>query len=170
MSKYFCVLLSAVLVLSVSALGNAPAMAASDARVIKAKKCLFPKSKKRAPGWICNAQVDGLAVTAVGSATKSAAGISFMEQMAAADARVQLARNVRAEVQKNTPGSDVAVDKDTDRALIAKITNDSLSGTKIIKIAYGPKGTLYVLVGLDETNAKKLVESITAEYLEQRHK
>jgi hypothetical protein len=161
------------MVLSVDALGDTQIAPAKDAKVTKEKKCVFPKSRKRAPIWICNAHTDGLAVTAVGSAVKSGAGISFMEQMAAADARVNLARDLRVSVQNKIKGSEDSTSKDAadqDGAIITKISNDSLQGTRIVKSAYGPNGTLYVLVGLDETSANKLIESISAEYLEQKRK
>lgn len=162
---FFCVLLSVALVLSTDALGGTPT---ATAKAVKGKKCLFPKSKKRAPTWVCDAKVEGLTVTAVGSAAKSKAGISFMEQMAAADARTHLAQNLSGPVQKNIAGSANAANSDS--ASITRIANESLQGTKVMKKAYGPNGTLYVLVGLDEASAKKLNESITADYLQQKRK
>ena len=163
MRKLLCMLLPAAMVLSANAWCDTQAPAAADARVTKAKRCLFPNSRKRAPDWVCNAHADGMALAAVGSAAKSSAGISFMEQMAAADARVHLARNLRRSVQNRLKA-------DGDSAQITRIANDSLQGTRIVKSAYGPDGTLYVLVGIDEQNAKKLVDSITAEYQAQQHK
>ena len=95
----------------------------------------------------------------MGSAAKSKAGISHMEQMAAADARTQLARNLSGAAQKNVAGSANKGAADRDSTLI---TDESLQGTKIVKKAYGPNGTVYVLVGLDEASAQKLRESATA--------
>lgn len=146
MRKFFCVLLSATMVLSGYALADTPAT--TDAKVKKAKKCVFPKSKKRAPDWVCNAHADGLAVAAVGSAAKSDAGLSFMEQMATADARTHLAQNLRSAGQKKMA--------DSDGASTTSVTNESLQNTKVMKSAYGPDGTLYVLVGLDEAGVQKL--------------
>ncbi len=171
MRKLSCVLLSAVMVLSLDVLAGT--QAAVVAKVGKAKKCLFPKSRKRAPSWVCNAHVDGLAVTAVGSSAKSDAGISFMQQMAAADARVHLAQNLRGSVQIRIKGSEHSASKapnERDSVLITKITNESLRDTKIVKSIYGPDGTLYVLVGLNGASAKKLIDSVCEEYLEQKHK
>jgi len=176
MRIFFCVLLSATLVLGGYALGATPTTTASatavDAKAKKTKKCVFPKSMKRAPSWVCNGRADGLAVTAVGSAAKSGAGISFMEQMAAADARVHLARNLHGSIKisgkrkiSGSKDSATGVAADQDSALI---TDASLEGTKIIKSAYGPDGTLYVLVGLDEASAQKLRESIAADHLKHR--
>lgn len=166
---FLCALLSAVLVLSGDALGGTPT---ANVKAAKAKKCLFPKSKKRAPNWVCDSKVDGWAVTAVGSAIKSKAGISFMEQMAAADARMKLARSLSEAAQKNIAGKANAANKDMKDRGSALITDsdESMQGAKIIKRAYGPKGTLYVLVGLDETSAKKQNESIPADYHQQKRK
>lgn len=167
MRKLLCVLLSAALILSFDALGATPG--SSSATTKKTKKCLFPKSKKRAPSWVCDAQADGMAAAAVGSAAKSKAGISHMEQMAAADARSRLVQNFHESAQKNTSGSKDSANRNM-AALTTSNTNDFLQGAKIIKKAYGPKGTLYVLVGLDEANAQKLRESIAADYQEQKRK
>ena len=170
MRKLLWVLLSATLVLSVDALGATPGSTSTTVKVKKTKKCLFPKSKKRAPSWVCDAQADGMAATAVGSAAKSGAGISHMEQMAAADARSRLVQNVRESVQKDNAGGKDAANKNMAASDSALTTNDTLQGAKIIKKIYGPKGRLFVLVGLDETNAQKLRESIAANYPEQKHK
>ena len=97
MRKIFCVLLSATVFLCADAFGGTPT---TTGKAIKAKKCLFPKSRKRAPSWVCKAPADGSVMTAVGSAGKSGAGTSFMEQMAAADARMQFARNLRGQAGK----------------------------------------------------------------------
>lgn len=96
-----------------------------------------------------------------------------MEQMAAADARTHLAQNLSRSVQKKIASPANASNKDTagrESDLITRIANESLQGTKVIKKAYGPNGTLYVLVGLDEANAKRLNESITADYLQKKTK
>ncbi len=154
MHKIFCVLLSAALVLSGSAWCDTPNTTTTATNEKNAKKCLFPKSRKRAPLWVCDAHADGLTVAAVGSSAKSKAGLSFMEQQAAADARVHLAQNLHGSRQRKIAGSD--------GASTTLITNASLQGTKILKSAYGPDGTLYVLLGLDEANAKKLRESLTS--------
>lgn len=171
MRKLFCVLLSAAITLSVDAVADTQAKAAAVALAGKAKKCLFPKSRKRAPNWICNVPVDGLAVTAVGSSAKSDAGISFMQQMAAADARAHLAQNLHGPVQNKIKGSNANKAPDErDSTLITRITNDSLRDTKIVRSIYGPDGTLYVLVGLNGSREKKLIDSISADYLAHKRK
>jgi len=128
--------------------------------------CVFPNSDMAAPGWICDEPVEGIAVSAVGSATKSDAGPAFMKQMAATDARVQLAQNMKVQVQnmiKQYVETTGAASKETvDRvntSVTKQITDQSLSGTRILKSRSGPDGTLYVLVGLDESAAQQLTES-----------
>ena len=65
-----------------------------------APECVFPDATSAtAPGWICDEPVEGVAVSAVGVAEKSAAGHSFMKNMAATDARVQLAQSMKVHVQ-----------------------------------------------------------------------
>ena len=128
--------------------------------------CTFPNSKESAPGWICDEPVEGMPVTAMGSAAKSDAGHDFMKQMAATGARVQLAQNMRVQVQnmiKQYVETTGAANKETvDRvntSVTKQITDQTLQGTRIIKSITGPDGTLYVLVGLDETVAQKLTEA-----------
>lgn len=165
------VLLSAALVAGADARGETQASAATSATVKKGKKCTFPKSRKRAPEWVCTPRAQGLAVAAVGSAARSKAGASFMEQMATADARARLARDVRQAVRKKVMGGAPAASNkvdERDEAVMTAVTNDTLQGAKVEKKVYGPKGTLYVLVGLDAAHAKQLIESITAEYLKQK--
>lgn len=165
MRQFMCVLVSAAMVLSGYAWGDTPVATAADAKMNRTKKCLFPKSKKRAPAWVCHAQTGGLAVAAVGAAAKSKAGLAFMEQMAAADARAQLVQKLRVPMHKKMPGSAGTANGETaerDKAFITRISEESLSGTKIMKRAYSPNGTLYVLMVLDETDAQKLRETIKA--------
>ena len=165
MRKLMSVLLSVAMVLSGYAVGDTLSVTGSQAKVSKAKKCLFPKSRKRAPAWVCDAHADGLAVAAMGSAVKSKAGLAHMEQMAAADARAQLVRSLRRAERKNSASSANAANGDA-----AEISEETLTGAKIIKRAYAPNGTLYVLMGLDETEAQKLREAIKASELGQRSK
>lgn len=171
MRKILQVVLSMAMVLSIGVFTSTQVAAATEVKVKKAKKCLFPKSKKRAPSWVCDAHAEGLAAAAVGSFAKSRAGLSHMEQMAAADARANLVRDLHGSVQsKIKDGAQTAGKDDVDSALIDKITNDSLEGSRIMKRAYAPNGTIYVLVGLDQANANKLIESITATYMKQKQK
>lgn len=162
MSKLLYVCLSAVTVVALTACGSTPT------KVVEGPECTFPNSNRMeaAPGWICDEPVAGYAVTAVGAAQKSKAGIAFMKQMATADARVQLAQNVRIQVANmikqyaETTGAAGQETVDQVNSSVTKqITNESLSGTRILKSTTGPDGTLYVLVGLDEESAQKITEA-----------
>lgn len=168
MRKLMCVLLASTLLLGINAWGE-PADVKAKAQ--KTKKCLFPKSRKRAPAWVCYEQEEGLAVTAVGSFHKSGAGREFMEQMATADARAKLVQKLNAPVQKKIAESGAGNNgSKPDNALIDKISDETLQGTKLLKKAYGPKGKLYVLIGFDAEGSQKLQDSITAAYQEQKRK
>lgn len=123
-----------------------------------APDCVFPDATTvSAPGWICDEPVEGVTVSAVGSAEKSAAGQSFMKNMAATDARVQLAQRMKVQVQNmvkqyaETTGaaSTETVDK-VNTSVTKQITDQTLVGTKIFKSRVSPNGTLYVLLGMDE--------------------
>jgi hypothetical protein len=135
-------------------------------KVEQVAECVFPGSSQAAPLWVCDAPVEGISVGAVGAAAKSDAGVSFMKQMAATDARVQLAQNMKVQVQnmiKQYVEATGAASKETvDRvntSVTMQITDQSLQGTKIFRSIVGPDGTMYVLVGLDEMAAQKLTES-----------
>lgn len=161
MRKFTCVLLSTVTLIGFTGCSSAPAKVAPAVA-----ECTFPSSDKPAPGWVCDAPVEGLAVSAVGAAAKSDAGIAFMKQMAATDARVQLAQQVRVQVQnmiKQYAETTGAASKETvDRvntSVTKQITDQSLAGSKIFKSITGPDGTLYVLVGIDEAQTQKLTEA-----------
>ena len=134
MCKLLCSILFVSMIISAEALGDTSVTDAANGE--RKNICMFPQSKERAPNWICDAHTD----TAVGSAVKSDAGIAFMEEMAVAEARTQLAQIL----QKNTSDSDIDS--------TVKIINKSLPDTALMESTYGPDGTLYVLVG--RINAK----------------
>ena len=160
MRSFLYISLSVVALIGVTGCGSAPA------KVAAAPECAYPNSKEAAPGWVCDAPVEGVAVSAVGVSANSQAGIAFMKQMAAADARVQLAQSVRIQVTNmikqyaETTGAanQETVDK-VNTSVTKQITNESLAGTKILKSTTGPDGSLYVLVGLDEAGTQKIVEA-----------
>lgn len=160
MSKITNALLTAAVALTVAACSSAPA------KVEPVAECVFPGSDKAAPLWVCDAPVEGMAVGAVGSAPRSDAGIAFMKQMAATEARVQLAQNMKVQVQNmikqyaetTGAGSKETVDR-VNTSVTKQITDQTLQGTKIFRSIQAPDGTLYVLVGLDENSAQKLTET-----------
>ena len=152
--------LVSVMTLSVTACSTKPA------KVGAIDECVFPGTDKGAPLWVCDAPVEGMTVGAVGSAAKSEAGVAFMKQMGATEARVQLAQNMKVQVQNmikqyvETTGaaSRETVDR-VNTSVTKQITDQTLQGTKIFRSIVAPDGTMYVLVGLDEEAAQKLTET-----------
>ena len=132
-----------------------------------APDCVFPDAPSTpAPGWVCDEPVDGIAVSAVGVAEKSAAGHSFMKNMAATDARVQLAQAMRVHVQnmvKQYAETTGAADSETvdkvNTSVTKQITDETLVGTKIFKTRNSPNGALYVLLGMDASVAAAATEN-----------
>lgn len=128
--------------------------------------CVFPNTHVAAPGWVCDQPVPELALSAVGIAEPSKAGISFMKDIAAADGRGRLAEQVQVQVQKMVKtylgttgvGSSETVDAAASSTL-KTITSQNLVGSKVYKTRTGPNGRLYVLVGIDETSQAKIVET-----------
>jgi uncharacterized protein YeaO (DUF488 family) len=132
-----------------------------------AADCVFPDAPSAAaPGWICDEPVDGIAVSAVGVAEKSAAGHSFMKNMAATDARVQLAQSMKVHVQnmvkqyaETTGAADTETVDKVNTSVTKQITDESLVGTKIYKTRTSPNGNLYVLLGMDESVAASATQN-----------
>ena len=129
--------------------------------------CVFPDAPEvPAPGWVCDEPVAGVEVSAVGSAQKSGAGTSFMKQMAATDARVQLAQNVKTHIPNmvkplaETTGAADAETVDMVNTSVSKqITDQDIVGSRIYKTRTSPTGTLYVLVGIDPANAEAITKA-----------
>lgn len=151
-----------VSVLALSACGSKPVQ--QDAAV---PDCVFPDAPNvAAPGWICSEPVEGVEVSAVGSAQKSGAGISFMKQMAATAARVELVQSMKVHVanmvkqyaETTGAGDDETVDM-VNTSVTKQITDETLVGSKIYKTRTSPNGTLYVLIGLDPNNAVAITEA-----------
>ena len=130
-------------------------------------ECVFPDAPSAtAPGWICDQPVEGIEVSAVGVAVKSAAGHSFMKNMAATDARVQLAQAMKVHVQnmvKQYAETTGAADSETvdkvNTSVTKQITDETLVGTKIFKTLNSPNGALYVLLGMDASVAAQATEN-----------
>lgn len=134
---------------------------------ISIKDCMFPDAPDtEAPGWVCDEPVEGMEVSAVGSAIKSAAGHSFMKQMATAAARVNLAQQMKVHVTNmikqyaETTGAADTETVDLVNTSVSKlITDQTISGSKIFKTRTSPNGHLYVLVGIDPNVAQTLTEA-----------
>ena len=130
-----------------------------------AQDCVFPNTEVAAPGWICDEPVKGVAVSAVGVAEATKGGISYQKDLATADARGRLAEQMKVQVGKmvkkyigttgvtNTETLDAAAS-----STIKTVTSESLVGSRIYKTRTGPKGRLFVLVGLDPENKARAVQ------------
>ena len=122
--------------------------------------CTFPDSPNAAaPSWICDQPVPDYPVTAVGSASPSAAGYDFMKDQAATSARVRLAQQMEVHVMNmvkqyvETTGVADSETVDQVRTSVSKVVTDqTLLGSRIIGNRTSPNGYLYVLVGIDEKN------------------
>jgi hypothetical protein len=78
-----------------------------------------------------------------------------MKNMAATDARVQLAQRMQVHVQnmvkqyaETTGAADTETVDKVNTSVTKQITDQSLIGTKIYKTRTSPNGALYVLVGM----------------------
>ncbi len=158
---------SRINLLGVIALAVMLSACGKDDSIKEAQDCVFPDAPDtEAPGWICDQPVEGLAVSAVGVAEKSAAGHSFMKNMAATDARVQLAQRMRVQVQnmvKQYAETTGAADSETvdkvNTSVTKQITDQTLLGTKIYKTRTSPNGALYVLLGMDESSMAEATQN-----------
>jgi len=156
--------------LNISAVAMTLVLAACGSDEVKqtaVPDCVFPDAPSTAaPGWVCDEPVEGVAVSAVGVAEKSAAGHSFMKNMAATDARVQLAQAMKVHVQnmvKQYAETTGAADSETvdkvNTSVTKQITDETLVGTKIFKTRTSPNGALYVLLGMDGSVAAAATEN-----------
>jgi ABC-type branched-subunit amino acid transport system substrate-binding protein len=154
-----------MLLLSILALGVS-ACATPPVEVEKVAACAFPESGDQAPQWVCDGRFEGVTVGAVAAAERSDAGIAFMKQIAANKGRVQLARNMKVQVENMIrqyadaagAGSEETVDRVT-RSVTGQFTDQTLDGSRVFVNIVAPDGEMYVLVGLDEAATQKLAEA-----------
>lgn len=128
-------------------------------------ECTFPGTTAAAPLWVCDEPVPGVEISAVGVSEPSKAGISFMKDMAAADARGRLAEQVKVVTQKmvkrylGTTGVGNAETVDAAASSTLKtLANQELYGSKIYRSTQAPDGRYFVLLGIDKTNAEKIIQ------------
>jgi hypothetical protein len=122
------------------------------------QRCNFPGTDTLAPDWVCDKPVEGWAVSAPGSAEKTAAGYDFQKQMAMTSARVQLAQQIKVHVGNmikqyaEVTGAAAADTETVDQVrtdTTKQITDQSLEGSKVVQTVQGPNGTLWVLMAVD---------------------
>ncbi len=139
--------------------------------------CMFPDDRVTpAPEWVCTRSYPGVEVAAVGSHAKSTAGYEFQKNMAAAAARVELAKqvkvDVRARVTKHTSEKimhSVNLDDVTEsnEATTRQITNETLTGSRIYEVSTNPKtGALFVLVGINRETADRIARDALRNYMQ----
>ena len=141
---------------------QAAAPAPAPAPVTAVLDCAFPESPTTAaPVWVCDAPVEGVAVSAVGSFRKTGAGVQFQKTQATAAARNALAANMKIYVKQliknysETTGTGDSETVDTVSSDVSKqITDATLEGSKVFRSIVDPNtGTMYVLVGFDPAQA-----------------
>lgn len=132
------------------------------------QQCNFPGTETLAPGWVCDEPVEGWAVSAPGSAEKTAAGYDFQKQMAMTSARVQLAQQVKVHVANmvkqfaEVTGAAAADTETVDQvrsATTKQITDQTLEGSKVVQTVQGPNGTLWVLMALDQNSIQAITKN-----------
>ena len=123
-----------------------------------------------APQWVCNggATMEG-GIFGVGSAPKSPMGISFQRTEAMAQARDEIARQMKVKVKnmiKNYMSATGVGDNQTAERVSTQVskqlTSQVLNGSKLLKTWQGNDGTMYVLVGMNKSikeNVKNAVKT-----------
>lgn len=166
MSKKHIVLLSSLLAIALSGCFGGSKAVKPEPKA--AAECVFPDTPDAAaPLWVCDAPVEGVAVSAVGSHMKSAAGVSFMKEQATADARVKLAQQMKTHVTNmvkryaETTGQGATETVDMVNTSVSKlITAETIVGSRVFRSTTSPAGSVYVLVGLDPTVTKEATEKV----------
>jgi hypothetical protein len=141
---------------------------APAATPVATAECVFPDSPRHAaPLWVCDAPVEGVAVSAVGTYEKSAAGAAFMKDQAAALARVALAQQLRVKVNNmvkqyaETTGGVGSETVDKVNSSVSKlITSETISGSRIFRSVTSPGGSIYVLIGMDPSLTKESAKEV----------
>jgi len=120
-----------------------------------------------APNWVCDggANMEG-GVFAVGSAEKSPLGIGFQRTEAVAQARDELSRELNVKVKNmfksymsSTGTGNTQTAERVATSVSKQLTSQVLTGSKLLKTWISPKGTMYVLVGMQ--NVKNAVKQAT---------
>ncbi|GAA4897985.1 LPP20 family lipoprotein [Ferrimonas pelagia] len=130
-------------------------------------QCTFPDAADQAaPAWVCDESLKGYALTGVGFAKQNPAGIGFMKDVASNDARVKMAQAFRTQVAAvfrqsvSVTGSD---GDDATETLIESasrnVTEQALSGTRVIKSRTSPSGAMYVLIGMSDADYERTLKN-----------
>jgi len=139
-------------------------MACTQQTIVK-PACLF-STQKIAPSWICDEPYSGLAIQAVGKFERSFGGHNYMLDMAEITAKKHLAERFRLEVAGRISlyaGKSELSSKAIDALIVSAnkhIDSTNLTGAKVYLTEVGPEGEVYVLVGLDRSTTKVLIEQV----------
>lgn len=119
-----------------------------------------------APSWTCYKNLpEQYTYATVGSAQKSAAGTSFTRRMAIADARSNIAQQVQTLIKdkienftRATGYADREVVDKVNTAVSKQVAKIDLQGSKAIDSWESSKGTVFVLVGVQDSQINKKVQ------------
>jgi hypothetical protein len=139
-------------------------MACTKQKVVK-PACLF-SVQKIAPSWICDEPYPSLAIQAVGKFEQSFGGRNYMLDMAEIEARKQLTERFTLEVAGRISlyaGRSELSSKVICALIVSAnkhIDSTRLADAKVYLTETGPEGEVYVLVGLDRSTMKALIEQV----------
>lgn len=129
------------------------------------ERCKFPGTAELAPSWICE-PLPGWEVTAKGVGEPTAAGYAFQEQMAMTAGRVALAQQFKiyvanriTQVVGTTGTAKTETVDQAKQSATNLITEQTLTGSRVVKSVQGPDGKLWVLMGLDSSAVENLTQS-----------
>lgn len=138
------------------------------------KGCSFPETPTGpAPAWVCGQEITGYKVSSWGMAKKSALGPSYMQDVAATEARQQLSQRFATDIksalsvaqqQREHNGLNESAAEIT--RVIQTVTAMDLMGSNIVESRVSPAGNMYVLVGLNDDAYKRNFEELFANQLE----
>ena len=129
--------------------------------------CAYPDAPTvAAPDWVCTEFLPDLALSAVGSAAKSSAGVDFMTSQASLAARVKLAQTMSTEISNltkqfaQTTGAGDTESVDLFASSTSKsVTAETLRGSRLYKKSTNPEtGQIYVLIGLGDEQVNAAID------------
>lgn len=132
--------------------------------------CVFPDAQRQeAPAWVCATSNGHLLLQAVGAATWSNAGVQFVKDQAVAAARVKLARQLQhlagQRIRRFVDAEGGAAGRRPTAPTLRECTRQTLLGSRLLEQVRSGKGTLYVLVGFDETQQAAALTAVIRDYI-----
>jgi len=127
-------------------------------------QCIIDGAK--APKWVCNNVDNNTTIYASGSAEKSPLGFHFEQTEAMANARDRLSRRLSLKVENmlkkyySSTGTGKAQTGERVVTDVSKqLSKNTINGSKLITTWVSPKGTVFVLIGIDRNAAINGVKS-----------